>query len=86
MSPRTSIGIRKWAASLLLLLPATTTMIRGERLRETWYTRYPSYPPYCSTPDEMATRAIPNLQDHHDSLYGETRLLHVTAAIRHGAR
>lgn len=64
------------------------------------YTRYPHYPPYCSTPEEMNTRSIPPLQDllpkNHDknnnnnnktkSLIGETRLVHVTAVVRHGAR
>jgi hypothetical protein len=72
--------------SLLLLLLLPIAGIRGERLKDSWYTKYPSYPPYCSTPEEMATRAIPNLQERQNTIFGETRLLHVTAAIRHGAR
>jgi ubiquitin-like domain-containing CTD phosphatase 1 len=51
---------------------------------QNWYTKYDSYPQYCSTPDEMDARSIPPLQN--DYSYGETRLLHVTALIRHGAR
>jgi Histidine phosphatase superfamily (branch 2) len=49
-----------------------------------WYTRYPYYPPYCATPDEMAKRKIPPLQN--DKRLGETRLRHVTAVLRHGSR
>lgn len=51
---------------------------------ENWYTRYAAYPPYCSTPDAMAQRKIPALLE--DSRTGETRLLHATAVLRHGAR
>jgi hypothetical protein len=50
----------------------------------TWYKRYPAYPVYCSTPEEMQRRGIPPLQD--DDKLGETRLVHVTSVIRHGAR
>jgi hypothetical protein len=50
-----------------------------------WYTRYDAYPPYCSTPEEMDTRRIPDLRDNDPHL-GETRLVHVTSIIRHGAR
>jgi hypothetical protein len=49
-----------------------------------WYTRYPAYPPYCATPQEMAHRQIPPLIQ--DSRTGQTELLHVTGVIRHGAR
>lgn len=51
-----------------------------------WYTKYDSYPPYCSIPDEMDQRSIPPLRTVPASLYGETRILHATAVIRHGAR
>lgn len=51
----------------------------------TWYKKYDSYPPYCSTPAEMYGRQIPRLRDR-DRLIGETRLVHLTAVIRHGAR
>jgi hypothetical protein len=50
----------------------------------TWYKRYPAYPEYCSTPEQMQRRAIPPLQEN--PLVGETRLVHVTSIIRHGAR
>eukprot|EP00560_Eucampia_antarctica_P008333 CAMPEP_0197826666 /NCGR_PEP_ID=MMETSP1437-20131217/3591_1 /TAXON_ID=49252 ORGANISM="Eucampia antarctica, Strain CCMP1452" /NCGR_SAMPLE_ID=MMETSP1437 /ASSEMBLY_ACC=CAM_ASM_001096 /LENGTH=611 /DNA_ID=CAMNT_0043427195 /DNA_START=140 /DNA_END=1975 /DNA_ORIENTATION=- len=46
-----------------------------------WYTRYASYPPYCSTPDEMASRTVPPMTTDVP-----TKLLHVTTIIRHGAR
>ena len=49
-----------------------------------WYTRYPAYPEYCSTPEQMQSRAIPPLQENPH--VGETQLAHVTAIIRHGAR
>ena len=49
-----------------------------------WYKRYPAYPPYCSTPTDMEQRAIPVTAD--DARLGESRLLHVAAIIRHGAR
>eukprot|EP00548_Thalassiothrix_antarctica_P000756 CAMPEP_0194144382 /NCGR_PEP_ID=MMETSP0152-20130528/13449_1 /TAXON_ID=1049557 /ORGANISM="Thalassiothrix antarctica, Strain L6-D1" /LENGTH=629 /DNA_ID=CAMNT_0038844219 /DNA_START=146 /DNA_END=2035 /DNA_ORIENTATION=+ len=49
-----------------------------------WYERYPDYPSYCSIPLEMSKRKIPPLSK---SIHvGETRLKHVTAIIRHGAR
>ena len=51
----------------------------------TWYYRYPAYPPYCSTPSEMSNRIIPMVRDR-DPLIGETRIVHATAVIRHGAR
>ena len=47
------------------------------------YSLYPSYPRYCSTPEEMATRAIPPLSS---SAPEHSQLVHVTAVIRHGAR
>lgn len=47
------------------------------------YNLYPAYPKYCSTPEEMATRAIPPLSD---SAPQNSQLVHVTAVIRHGAR
>jgi Histidine phosphatase superfamily (branch 2) len=51
---------------------------------QNWYTRYPFYPPYCASPDEMAKRRLPPLQT--DKRLGETRLRHVTAVLRHGSR
>lgn len=57
---------------------------RAYESKDMWYTRYPSYPPYCSTPEQMAQRSIPVLAK--DPRWGETRLQHVTAILRHGAR
>lgn len=51
---------------------------------DSWYKRYAKYPEYCSTPAEMQARHIPPLRD--DPNLGETRLVHVTTVIRHGAR
>jgi Histidine phosphatase superfamily (branch 2) len=51
---------------------------------DSWYTRYPAYPSYCSTPEEMKTRKVPLLQV--DKRMGETRLRHITVVTRHGAR
>ena len=42
------------------------------------YSLYPSSPPYCSTPEEMATRSVPPLAD----VDVESRLVHVTGAFR----
>jgi hypothetical protein len=56
-----------------------------EKKPEEWYTRYNSYPPYCSTPDAMRQRSIPLLDS--SIKYGHnSQLVHVTAIIRHGAR
>jgi hypothetical protein len=51
---------------------------------DSWYTRYPAYPSYCSTPEEMKSRKVPLLQI--DKRMGETRLRHATVVARHGAR
>lgn len=48
-----------------------------------WYTRYPHYPDYCSTEEQMKQRAIPPLQNQEGI---DSELVHVTALIRHGAR
>ena len=48
-----------------------------------WYTKFPHYPEYCSTQDQMNTRNIPPLKVS-DGI--NTQLVHVTAIIRHGAR
>lgn len=52
---------------------------------EDWYTRYPVYPPYCSTPAEMDTRVIPQVQNDR-RLGSNSRLIHTSVIIRHGAR
>lgn len=51
---------------------------------DTHYTAYTAYPPYCSTPEQMKERAIPPLAP--GGSFGESKLRHVTAIIRHGAR
>jgi hypothetical protein len=51
---------------------------------ESWYQRYPYYPEYCSTPEMMEARKIPPLQTDYRA--GDSRLVHVTSVIRHGAR
>jgi len=48
------------------------------------YSKYAKYPPYCSIPEEMEKRAVPPLQG--DSNSDSSKLIHVTALIRHGAR
>ena len=48
------------------------------------YKKYTHYPKYCSTPDEMETRAVPPLGGTSND--GSSKLIHVTAIIRHGAR
>jgi len=57
-------------------------------LKREWYQRYPHYPDYCSTPEQMDQRAIPPLFGGQDapSAVGDTKLVHVTAILRHGAR
>ncbi len=55
-------------------------------LAEEYYQRYKSYPPYCSDPIEMNTRAIPPLPEDQNTTTYKSRLQRVTAVIRHGAR
>lgn len=63
----------------------TRRAVEHEKKPEEWYTTYGSYPPYCSTPEQMSTRGIPPLDN--SIKYGqEARIAHVTAIIRHGAR
>ena len=66
------------------VLPSSMTPPE-ETAEDTAYNKYETYPPYCSTPDEMEKRAVPPLSQgtiNDDS----SRLVHVTALIRHGAR
>ena len=51
---------------------------------ENVYNKYAKYPAYCSTPEEMKQRAVPPLQGNSND--GSSKLIHVTALIRHGAR
>ena len=64
---------------LVWLIPAVSTTSPAE-----WYTRYPAYHPYCSTREDMKTRGIPEVAD--DPRLGESRLLHASVIVRHGAR
>lgn len=58
--------------------------------KQSWYQRYPRYPDYCSTPEQMEKRGIPPLEESKSSSSSEvelnTKLVHVTAILRHGAR
>lgn len=64
-------------ATVLLPRNVSTT---EENITE-WYTKYPVYPDYCSTPGQMMTRGIPELEVDF-----ETKVVHVTSILRHGAR
>mmetsp|Transcript_2565 Transcript_2565/g.4133 ORF Transcript_2565/g.4133 Transcript_2565/m.4133 type:complete len:601 (-) Transcript_2565:128-1930(-) len=66
-------------ASLLILPLLSTAHTTAD-----WYQRYDAYPPYCSIPEEMNKRTIPPLRPNVH--LGDSRLAHVTAVIRHGAR
>lgn len=83
------IGIAS-CTSFLLLLCTSTEICAGKLTAEGyrpsgWYQKYDSYPEYCSIPASMDQRQIPGLRER-DRFVGETRLVHVTAVIRHGAR
>jgi Histidine phosphatase superfamily (branch 2) len=69
---------------LFFLLPATTT--KAFDLQKTWYTKYPAYPPYCSTPEQMATRKIPPLKLGPAANVGTSKIVHASVILRHGAR
>ena len=81
-------SLRSWMAggAILISLQLNVQVVESsESKKSEWYSRYPIYPEYCSTPDQMAKRAIPELKE--DKLVtGDTRLVHVTAISRHGAR
>jgi hypothetical protein len=67
---------------LAFLLPeVTTSQPEEEEMKFEWYSRYPIYPEYCSTPQQMKVRDIPALE-----LDFETKVVHVTSILRHGAR
>lgn len=70
----------------LFLVAATERRLDWhEKKPEEWYQRYSVYPPYCSTPEQMAARDIPVLDN--SAKYGlDAQLVHITAVIRHGAR
>ena len=62
----------------------TEPLLPADLHDDNWYSKYPAYPPYCSTPKEMEKRKIPPLKT--DYRVGDSRLVHVTSVIRHGAR
>eukprot|EP00978_Attheya_sp_CCMP212_P004665 scaffold10192_cov36-Attheya_sp.AAC.1 len=75
---------------LLVAVMVRTTVGKESR---TSYSRYPHYPAYCSTPDEMKTRQIPPLPPPNNNnnkddaaTIQDSKLVQVTAIIRHGAR
>lgn len=73
-----------------MVLPGILSMPTAANTRTTrttdnnWYQRYDAYPPYCSIPEEMNKRQIPKLRPNVH--LGDSRIAHVTAVIRHGAR
>jgi hypothetical protein len=77
-----------------LLGSMTNARREDKELKAQWYSKYPWYPDYCSTTDQMAQRGIPPLSDNNnnnnnqkeENRVGETRLVHVTSIVRHGAR
>ena len=90
-------------ALLISIQSPTGVALDGDK--STWYTRYPHYPAYCSTPKEMATRKIPAMKDNQlgasgdannnqtshaasntTSILPQTKIVHATAILRHGAR
>ncbi|KAL3916551.1 MAG: hypothetical protein SGILL_005127 [Bacillariaceae sp.] len=64
---------------------ATTTTFPSDPHYDNAYSRRSHYPEYCSTPEHMHQRHIPPLGTTFKEI-GETRLVHVTTVIRHGAR
>ena len=80
------IRIKTAFLQLLLCIMMVLIAANDDDKPETWYTRYKEYPEYCSTPSQMSTRDIPELKEGNRTTYGETRILHVSALIRHGAR
>jgi Histidine phosphatase superfamily (branch 2) len=79
------VMLLSFAPPPLAASPSNSAQNPGRILTESqWYTRYPMYPPYCATPQEMATRKVPPLAQ--DKRFGETRLKYVTAILRHGSR
>eukprot|EP00584_Thalassiosira_punctigera_P025375 CAMPEP_0172576440 /NCGR_PEP_ID=MMETSP1067-20121228/137726_1 /TAXON_ID=265564 ORGANISM="Thalassiosira punctigera, Strain Tpunct2005C2" /NCGR_SAMPLE_ID=MMETSP1067 /ASSEMBLY_ACC=CAM_ASM_000444 /LENGTH=655 /DNA_ID=CAMNT_0013369111 /DNA_START=103 /DNA_END=2070 /DNA_ORIENTATION=- len=71
------------ASGVRPVFPYFSPAASQEAAEEHAYTKYEKYPPYCSTPDEMETRAVPPLGDIGGV---SSQLVHVTALIRHGAR
>lgn len=77
------ISVARVAVCLALIM-AGSNDAATEASPSDWYTRYPAYHPYCSTRDDMKQRGIPEVKD--DPRLGESRLLHASIIIRHGAR
>jgi hypothetical protein len=81
-----------WLLFLLRLIVIIPTMMASFHQQDPlyqpdqWYVKSDHYPDYCSTPDQMKHRKIPPLGQFNRDAIGDTRLVHVTAVIRHGAR
>lgn len=75
-------------ASLIASTSSTENAGQESFNPDDWYQRYPVYPPYCSTPAEMARRAIPPLRTDNSGIGNpdSLQLVQVTAVLRHGAR
>ncbi len=70
----------------LLIQCASASRPREEELPQNeWYTKYDTYPEYCSTPQQMEQRSIPPLAISSD-LDLSLKILHATVIIRHGTR
>ena len=76
---------RVWLLTCLMALSGNCeeSAMNQADAKDSWYTRYPHYPSYCSTPNQMNKRSIPPLEPIPNK---KTKLLHVTAITRHGAR
>lgn len=65
-----------------------TKMTTGTQRSTFYYQRYPAYPEYCSSPQEMASRVIPKLNIESTGLDSGVTvdLVQVNTVIRHGQR
>ena len=66
---------------LLCLVVKYASILFQFELEAQWYTRYPNYPNYCSTKEQMEEQSIPPLKASGI----DSNLLHVTAIFCHGA-
>lgn len=82
---RSPAGVAFLIATIIVLLRQPTGVSAMESGMS--YKKYPSYPNYCSIPATMRRRSIPPLQATVPNLGDRnTKLVQVTAVIRHGAR
>jgi hypothetical protein len=79
---------------LIVIIPTMMASFQHDPLYQPdqWYVKSDHYPEYCSTLDQMKHQKIPPLglfKSDDKSIVpqiGDTRLVHVTAVIRQGAR